>query len=296
MIYLVDAHFHIWRQADLPWLVGPMQPRIFGAYEPLRRDYPIEEYLRDVADMGVGRAVYVQANWDPARALEEVLFVEAEAARAAFPVAITAFADLTVADATAALEALARHRSVRAIRCQLHWHPNPQYRFAPRPDLAADPRLIANVAKLARFGFAFELQLFALQAESGLKLVHACPDVTFILVHALMREEETPEGIARWRRALARFAAAPNVVVKLSGLNTFVRRLDPPLIADITRTVVDLFGPERCLWGSNFPIEKMWTDYRALLQAQRAALADLPQAAQEAIFAKTAERVYRLQN
>jgi predicted TIM-barrel fold metal-dependent hydrolase len=59
---MIDAHFHIWRQADLPWLVGPMQPRIFGPYEAIRRDYPMREYLSDLAGSGVEKAVYVQAN------------------------------------------------------------------------------------------------------------------------------------------------------------------------------------------------------------------------------------------
>ena len=64
---IIDAHHHIWRQADLPWLVGPMLPRIFGPYEPIRRDYPIAEYLADIAGTGVVKSVYVQANWAPAR-------------------------------------------------------------------------------------------------------------------------------------------------------------------------------------------------------------------------------------
>ena len=51
MIGIVDAHHHIWRQADLPWLSGPMQPRIFGPYEPIRRDYPIAEYLDDICGL-----------------------------------------------------------------------------------------------------------------------------------------------------------------------------------------------------------------------------------------------------
>ena len=63
MTELVDAHHHIWRQADLPWLSGPMQPRIFGPYEAIRRDYPIQEYLDDLAGSGVKRSVYVQTNW-----------------------------------------------------------------------------------------------------------------------------------------------------------------------------------------------------------------------------------------
>ncbi|MCS6879421.1 MAG: amidohydrolase family protein [Geminicoccaceae bacterium] len=291
---IVDAHMHIWRKADLPWLSGPMQPRIFGPYEPLRRDYPIEEYLADIRGSGVESAVYVQANWAPERALEEVAFVAGEARRTGFPIAITAFADLALPDARPALEALARHPEVRAIRRQLHWHANPDWRFAPRPDLAADPVLRANTAELARFGFAFELQIFAAQAESALVLVRDCPEVTFVLVHALMREEETAEGVARWKRALAAFAREPNVVVKLSGLGTFVRRLDPALVAEIVREAIALFGPDRCLWGSNFPIEKLWTDYPALLAAHRAALDGLPEPARAAVLRETARRIYRL--
>ena len=63
MTAIVDGHHHIWRQTDLPWLVGPMQPRIFGHYEPIRRDYPMEEYLADIAGSNVVRSVYVQTNW-----------------------------------------------------------------------------------------------------------------------------------------------------------------------------------------------------------------------------------------
>jgi predicted TIM-barrel fold metal-dependent hydrolase len=68
---IVDAHHHIWRQADLPWLVGPMLPRIFGPYEAIRRDYPMTEYLADIAGSGVTRSVYVQANWAKAQFAEE---------------------------------------------------------------------------------------------------------------------------------------------------------------------------------------------------------------------------------
>ena len=65
MIPVVDGHHHIWRQADLPWLMGPMQPRIFGPYEPIRRDYPIEEFRADLDGLGVVKSVYVQTNWRP---------------------------------------------------------------------------------------------------------------------------------------------------------------------------------------------------------------------------------------
>ena len=71
-IPIVDAHHHLWRKADLPWLSGPMLPRIFGEYEAIRRDYLIEEFRQDMEPCGVVRSVYVQTNWPQAGALDEV--------------------------------------------------------------------------------------------------------------------------------------------------------------------------------------------------------------------------------
>ncbi len=95
---IVDAHHHIWRQADQPWLNGPMAPRIFGPYEAIRRDYPITEYLDDVRDSGVVASIYVQTNWDPARNVEEVEWVQATADAHGWPHAIVGFADLAKDD------------------------------------------------------------------------------------------------------------------------------------------------------------------------------------------------------
>jgi predicted TIM-barrel fold metal-dependent hydrolase len=93
---------------------------------------------------------------------------------------------------------------------------------------------------------------------------------------------------------MAALAAEPNVVAKLSGLGTFVHRLDPEHVASVTRETLALFGPGRCLWGSNFPIEKLWTGYAALLDAHLAAAAHLPPEDRAAVFDHTAARVYRL--
>lgn len=291
---IVDAHFHIWRQADLPWLLGPMQPRIFGPYEPLRRDYPIEEYLADLAGTGVAQAVYVQANWAPERAMDEVAWVAGEAARVGFPVAIVAYADLLAEDAPRRLEALARHPAVRGVRQQLHWHEVDEYRFAARPDLASDPRLIESCHKLGELGLVFELQVFSGQVESALTLLRACPGTGFVLVHAGMLEDPSEVGFVRWKAALSRLAAAPNLTCKLSGLNTFVRRLDPDLVRRICTTALELFGPKRCLFGSNFPIEKLWCGYRDLLAAYRAGIAHLAEADRRAVLSDNARRIYRL--
>lgn len=291
---VVDSHFHVWRQADLPWLNGPMQPRIFGPYAPLCRDYPMAEYLADIAGQGVVKAVYVQANWPPEKAEAEARWIEDLGRQTGWPHATVAYADMTVSDVRPALDRLVRNPRLRGIRQQLHWHENSHFRFAPRPDLPADPAVIRNVGHLADYGLAFDLQVFAGQIEHACRLADACPKVTFILQHAGMLDDTSPSGRKVWLAAMADLAARPNAVAKLSGFGTFVHRVDPALIAWLWQQTVALFGPGRCLWGSNFPIEKLWTDYAALLAAHRAAAADLPPDAQTAIFHDTASRVYRL--
>ena len=291
---IVDAHHHIWRKRDLPWLEGPMLPRIFGPYEAIRRDYPIEEYLGDIAGSGVAQSVYVQANWAPARAIDEVAWVQAEAERSGFPHAIVGYADLRDPEVGSVLRAQARHPLLRGIRMQLHWHENPQYRFADGPAPMRDAALRRHVGLLADHGLLFELQVFTGQMQDGAAFAEAFPEVPMVLAHCGMPEDLRPAGRAAWRAGMTRLAAVPSVSVKLSGLGTFIHRLDAAHVERTVRETVALFGPERCLWGSNFPIEKLWTDYASLCDSYRRALAHLSRAAQAAIFRGTACRLYRL--
>jgi predicted TIM-barrel fold metal-dependent hydrolase len=291
---IVDAHHHIWRQADLAWLSGPMQPRIFGPYEPIRRDYPIEEYLADLAGSGVTRSVYVQTNWPTDRFEDETAWVQETAKQHGWPHAIVAYADFSVEDVRPQLDRLARYPLVRGVRMQLHWHDNPLYRFAVRPDLCADPTIRRNIARLADYGFSFDLQVFAPQMAGAAGLAAACPDVTFILQHAGMLEDLSPEGRSAWRGGMMRLATCPNIVSKLSGLGTFIHRNDPAHISEIVADTVAIFGAERCMFGSNFPIEKLWTSYRELVDAHRAAITHLSAEQRDAVLSKTAARVYRL--
>ena len=291
---IVDAHHHIWRQADLPWLLGPMQPRIFGPYEAIRRDYLIDEYLDDLAGSAVTRSVYVQANWAPVRFEDEVAWVQEVAGDTGWPHAIVGYADLLAVDVRPQLDRLARYPLLRGVRMQLHWHENAMYRFASRPDLALDPALQRNVARLADYDLVFDLQVFAGQMAGAAELAAACPDVTFVLQHAGMLEDRSPEGRDEWRAGMERLAAQPNVVSKLSAFGTFIHRNDAVHVASLLRDTVGIFGADRCLFGSNFPIEKLWTSYAMLLDAFLDAAAGLDSAARVAVFEETAVRVYRL--
>ena len=115
--------------------------------------------------------------------------------------------------------------------------------------------------EVRRRGLMFELQVFASQMPDAVKLVRDYPDVTFVLLHAGMLEDRSDAGWARWRAGMQQLAACPNVVVKLSGLGTFDRACSAERWRPVIEATIDLFGPDRCMFGSNFPIEKLWTDY-----------------------------------
>jgi predicted TIM-barrel fold metal-dependent hydrolase len=291
---IVDGHHHIWREADLPWLLGPMQPRIFGPYEPVRRDYLIAEYLADIAGSNVVKSVYVQANWAPDRAEDEVAWVQQVADEAGWPHGIVGYADFLAADVRPALDKLMRYPLLRGVRMQLHWHENPQYRFARDADVADDPVFRRNFAALADYGLSFDLQVFAPQMEGAARLAGDFPKTTFILQHAGMLEDLSDKGRADWQAGMTKLSAHPNVYSKLSALGTFIHRNDPAHVAWIVKETVARFGAGRCLFGSNFPIEKLWTGYKSLTGAYRAAAAPYSAAEQAAMLHDVAVKVYRL--
>lgn len=290
---IVDAHHHIWRQATLPWLQGPEVPRIFGPYAPLRRDYLAADYLADLAGTGVTASVFVQANVAPTDALDEARWV-AETAGGAPVGAIVAGADLASASIAQDLDVLVRVPGVRGVRQQLHWHANLAYRYASTPDSMLQPDFLRGFTALAERGLLFELQVFASQYAHALELVDRFPEVNFVLLHAGMPEDRSAQGDAEWRAGLTRFAQRPNVVTKLSGLGTFVRRCDVDTWAPVVRATVDIFGPGRCLWGSNFPVESLWTSYAELLAVFQRCIEPYDAAERQQILAGTARRVYAL--
>jgi predicted TIM-barrel fold metal-dependent hydrolase len=281
---IVDAHHHIWRRADLAWLNGPMLPRIFGPYEPLRRDYLAAEYIAQATAAGIGQSVYVQANWPLERSLDEVRWVHSVHEETGWPRAIVGSADLFDPNASETLHAQAEASPLmRGTRLQLHWHENEQYRYASAPDRMHDPVFRDNVARLAELDWVFELQVFTPQMHDASRVVAEHPDVQFVLIHAGM-----PEGdLGAWRAALEELAPLGNLAVKLSGQGTFVHRLDRELIGTVAGTSLELFGADRCMFGSNFPIESLWTDLPTLVGAWRDVL---PQEALD----DTARRIYRL--
>ena len=291
---IIDAHHHIWRQADLMWLQGPQQPRIFGEYGALQRDYSIDEFLQDVRGSNVVKSVYVQANWPAERSVDEVAWVQSVADRHGFPHGIVGYADLGASDVAATLDNMLQHKNLRGIRQQIHWHEKTLYRFATRPDLMNDPGWRRGLKEIEKRGLLFELQVFASQMGDSTRLAREFPGLTFVLLHAGMFEDRSANGIAAWRKGMRLLAACPNVVTKFSGLGTFERQCSVDLWRQPVEETLALFGPARCMFGSNFPIEKLWTPYGPIIATMQALLAGVSPSDRQAIFHDTAARVYRL--
>ena len=139
------------------------------------------------------------------------------------------------------------------------------------------PTIRRNVARLADYGWSFDLQVFAPQMPGAAGLAEACPKVTFVLQHAGMLEDLSPAGRAPgapawcgWRRVRTSSASSRGSAPSFIATTLRISPLSLP-------STVAIFGPDRCLFGSNFPIEKLWTDYRALVDAYLDAVKSNPQ-------------------
>ena len=291
---LIDAHHHIWELKRIPWLQGPMQPRIFGEYSALRRDYLGDAFKRDLTPHGIAKSVYIQINVGPGDEVAETEWVQGESDAHGVAQGIVAYANLSDPRVGEVLDAHLGYPNTRGIRQQLHWHENAQYRFAPRPDLMNDAAFRAGMAELEKRDLSFDLQVFPSQMADAARLVRDFPKVKFVLLHAGMLEDRSPAGWELWRRGMRELAACPNLWVKLSGLGTFVRACSVDLWKPVIEETVQLFGPARTMYGSNYPIESLWTSYANIFDTTQACVAGLSSEDRLRIFRDTARAFYRL--
>ncbi|MEI7737199.1 MAG: amidohydrolase family protein [Betaproteobacteria bacterium] len=294
LIPIIDSHHHIWLLKNIPWLQGPILPRIFGDYSSMKCDYSGEDYLRDLNSNGVRKSVYVQANWDNDKGLEEVQWVQSVADSCAFPHAIVGYADVSAKGLPRLLDDQMKCRNFRGIRQQLHWHPNPQYKFASTPDLMKSKEWLKGFKEIESRGLTFDLQIFSNQMSDGFDLVQEFPKTNFILTHAGMLESNRPEDIDNWRNGMQKLAKCPNLFVKLSGLGTFVHKCETQVWEPIVDEMIALFGAERCMFGTNFPVEKLWTTYSQMVSTIRQCLSKYPLSIQNAVLHENASRIYKI--
>ena len=291
---VIDTHHHIWLRKDVAWLADPPIPRMFGDYFGLRRDYSVEEWIADIVPQGVTKSVHVTAMWGPGRALDETAWLQATADKHGYPHGIVCNVDLAAPDAEAALKAQQRFPNLRGVRQMLYWDSPTVRQAVARPDYCNDPAFRRGFGLLEKYDLSFELQVYAGQAPYAVELVKAFPNVRMVLVHAGMLTERTPGAIEQWRSALTMLAAHPNVHVKLSGLGMYCNGISYSQARQVIRDAIQIFGIERTIYGSNFPLEKLHASYADFLGIYRQVLAEYTETEQRAVLHDNAARFYRV--
>ncbi len=312
---ICDPHHHLWDQ-------------------PGRR-YLIDELLADTGSgHTVTATVFVECmsmyradGPEAMRPVGETEFVNGVAAMSAsgrygptrVAAGIVSFADLTLGDEVGAV--LDAHASAsprfRGIRHAAGWDASPEVRNShtnPSPGLYNEAQFRRGFGELGRRGLTFDAWLYHPQIPELTALARACPDVIIVLDHfggplgIGPYANRRAEIFAGWRGAIRDLAACPNVVAKLGGLAMpingygFHRRARPATsieLADATRDwylhAIDCFGPARCMFESNFPVDKASCSYHVLWNAFKRIAAGFSAAERAALFHDTAARVYRIE-
>lgn len=272
----IDAHQHFWSIArnDYGWLTPDLVP--------LYRDFSPADLQPLLGTHGVSGTVLVQA----APTLMETRYLLGLAARHAFIQGVVGWVDLTSADAPAVLDELGQDPAFKGVRPMLQ-------------DLADDAwvaqaSIAPAVRHLVRRGLSFDALVKPRHLPHLLRFAQAHDELALVIDHAA-KPDIASGAFDGWRRDLAALARLPGVHVKLSGLVTeagpgwSIEALRP-----LVEAVLEMFGPGRLLWGSDWPVLNLASDYAQWVQAADRLLSGLGQKDRQAVMAGNAQRFYRL--
>jgi predicted TIM-barrel fold metal-dependent hydrolase len=294
---VIDPHHHLWDlgRHRYPWLQArPLAPCLEGNILPIARNYLLEDYRSDTHKQNVVKSVHIECGWDPANPVGETEWLQGIADQHGYPHGIVARATLNAPNVDQILEGHARYKNIRGIRHAVNWHPDPVKTYVSRPDLIRTEEWRHGFSLLGKFGFSFDLQLYPEQMQDAAALANAYPDILIILNHTGMPVDRDEEGIGRWQRGMRELAAAPNVAVKISGLGTVDWNWTVKSIRPFVLRTIEAFGVFRCMFASNFPVDKLYSDFDTLYAAFREITAHFSAEERQMLFHDNAERYYRL--
>jgi predicted TIM-barrel fold metal-dependent hydrolase len=292
---VIDAHHHLWdlRRHRYPWLQGEVRPTHFGDYAAIRRDYLVGDYLADIEGQNVRKSVHVEAGFDPADPVAETRWLQSVADEHGYPHAIVARVDLTREDAADVLAGHSRFANLRGVRMMAR-RPDQIAAGAAGPSIFVDPGFRRNFALLGAHVLTFDLQAPVPLMADAAALAADFPATNIVLTHVGLPLDRSEHGMAAWRSGIAALAACPNVCCKLSGVPMTDHAWTEARLRPILLHAIGAFGADRCMVGSNFPVDKLFSSFSRLFNATRSIIAPLRPQAVQAILCRTAARVYRL--
>jgi L-fuconolactonase len=278
---VIDAHHHLWdpTRREYAWMSG-------DALAPLRKPYGLEELRRETAAAGVHGTVLVQTVSDYAETEE---FLATAAASGGLIAGVVGWADLTadVAGQVAALRASAGGDRLVGFRHQVQDEPDPEW--------IGRPGVRRGLRALEEAGLAYDLLVLLPQLPAARAVVEEMPGLRFVLDHAGKPPIASGE-LEPWAGEIAELAKLPNVACKLSGLVTEASwtEWETPQISPYAAHVLDCFGPERVMFGSDWPVCELAASYAQVVELARELTASLSESERAAVFGGTAQEWYGL--
>ena len=294
---IVDAHHHLWDlegQLRYPWLTSG-EHSYMGDYSSLRRSYLPPEYRRDTALHNVVATVHVEAECDRSQQVAETRWLTEMATRYGMPNAIVAHAWI---DTPNAEEIIAEHKTfplVRGIRTKPVISEGPNHSVQGQPRSLQDPKWRKGLSLLEKYDLSWDLRVVWWHLEEAAAVVREHPGLRTALNHTGYPLDRSPEALAVWRRGMEVLAACPNVWCKISGLvvkgEPWTLAANRPIICD----AISIFGTDRCMFASNFPVDSLKGSWDYLYCQFKRAVTDLPLADRRKLFAGNAARFYRIE-
>jgi len=261
------------------WLDGlPALNRAFGA----------TEFRAASASADVRKFIFVECGCEPAQSLAEVDWISNLTKNEPRLKGIVAHASLERGDeARAELEFLASRYIVKGVRRNVQSEPDPEFSLGPE--------FLAGVRLLAEFGFTFDLCLRHEQLPVAAELARRVPEVTFVLDH-LGKPDLRKKTFQPWANDLKALAVLPNVVAKISGLTTEAdwSAWQPAELTPYLNRVLESFGTRRLMFGSDWPVMTLATDYQRWIETVRTQVPLSKEEDWEQLFHTNAERIYRV--
>lgn len=288
---MIDAHHHLWDLSTVhyPWLIAKGVARFFGDPSPIQRNYLLDEFRADAGAQGISASVHIQVGAEDGLAEAEWVQSVADAAPD-WPMAQVVFCDLTAPDLDAQLDAFQELSTVKGVR-QIVGRAPGEDAVTGTNDLLDNPRFLDGLREAGRRGLSFDLQLIPELMEKTARVLEQAPNTKIALCHAGSPHDRSPAGLADWATKLHALSALPQVTCKLSGLGMFQHNWTVDDFRPIIETCLDQFGPDRSMFGSNFPVDSLYSDYATLAQAHRAIV---PHEIHKGVFHDTAAAFYAL--
>lgn len=289
----IDAHHHLWdlSRIEYPWLMAKGEVRFFGQPDPIRKDYLEEDFLEDAGSF-ISRSVHIQVGARNGLEVDETCFINdcSKQTEGLFPSAAVVAVDCGQPDIRKQLDA---HLSYPITRGARHMIGKSAEENPSLPTFIPEV-WVRNWQTLVAYNLSFDLQLTEDQYEKVLSALELVPKLRVAICHLASPWDRSSEGMIRWKTWMKRFAELPNTVMKISGLNMYTRQWDRLEFSRWADAALEVFGANRCMLGSNFPVDRLYVSYAELFDAWREIVSRCSTTEAEFLAGRTAKQFYRL--